>query len=260
MTLALGWGIGPGNLGSAGQDCVQHMAPRHACCKHECRPTRLRTRRWYPPGELPSAVTNTASQWVLEPPTVHDPCRAAGRVGQYVWLRGVPRWRNAMPTNCMKCNTLPETPSVEHLRRVHLYLPFLLVTNPPTPTAVLSIDVLDISGTAENDASFAHHMQAGRNAHLPHRAWTDSRGWSGRGHPRHMQAGRKPQPPCRATHERVRQAWHRRGPAGRAAGGRKGDGDVPLQLQSHGSRLCGCLRSACRQPRGAGAVGHTAPM
>ncbi|KAG2431010.1 hypothetical protein HYH02_013539 [Chlamydomonas schloesseri] len=32
------------------------------------------------------------------------------------------------------------------------------ITFPAVPCAVLSIDVLDISGTAENDASFAHHM------------------------------------------------------------------------------------------------------
>ncbi|KXZ51632.1 hypothetical protein GPECTOR_12g596 [Gonium pectorale] len=43
------------------------------------------------------------------------------------------------------------------------------ITFPAIPCAVLSIDVLDISGTAENDASFAHHM------HL-HKMRLDARG------------------------------------------------------------------------------------
>ncbi|GFR49695.1 hypothetical protein Agub_g11845 [Astrephomene gubernaculifera] len=45
------------------------------------------------------------------------------------------------------------------LARRHALTINLDITFPAVPCAVLSIDVLDISGTAENDASFARHMQ-----------------------------------------------------------------------------------------------------
>lgn len=64
-----------------------------------------------------------------------------------------------MHTRCTHTCTLAQT-----LRTF-----FLLLFITPSPCAhkrhaaharaVLSIDVLDISGTAENDASFAHHMR-----------------------------------------------------------------------------------------------------
>ncbi|GLI71203.1 hypothetical protein VaNZ11_016322 [Volvox africanus] len=47
--------------------------------------------------------------------------------------------------------------SVDMARR-HALTINIVITFPSVPCAVLSIDVLDISGTAENDASYAHHM------------------------------------------------------------------------------------------------------